>query len=116
MVNLLRGAVLILLLTSLTGCGKSPLSLLSGGGPNVAANTQLGKTNTQTIGQTNLSKPTVSVRPKARVDSIDQSTKTVTNNELPTWLWIVGLVLFIIGWVTDTPSTYLTNFRKKPNG
>ena len=56
------------------------LSLLTGGGPNVAANTQVGKTNSQTIGVTKNLAPKVSVRPKARVDTIDQSSisKTTT--------------------------------------
>ena len=38
---------------SLASCGPlSPLNLLTGGGPNVAANVQAGETNTQTIGTT----------------------------------------------------------------
>ena len=61
----------LLLLTSCSGLGL-PLPSL-GGGTNVAANTQLGKTNTQTIGQTNNIAPTVSLRPNARVETVDQS-------------------------------------------
>ena len=94
----------------LSSCGKIP-SFLTGGGPNVAANTQVGKTNTQTIGQTNNISPTVSIRPNARVDTVDQSVKTVTNNELPYWVWIAGLLLLVIGWVTDTPATYIKRLR-----
>ena len=103
-------SVALLASLALSSCGKIP-SFLSGGGPNVAANVQLGKTNTQTIGQTNNIAPTVSLRPNARVDTVDQSVKTVTNNELPSWVWIVGLVLLIIGWVTDTPATYIKRLR-----
>ena len=109
------GLLLVLLLSLLlSSCGKIP-SFLTGGGPNVAANTQVGKTNTQTVGQTNNISPTVSVRPNARVETIDQSTETVTNNELPLWVWVAGLLLLIVGWVTDTPATYikrLTTYRK----
>jgi len=99
----------------LTGCGSNPLSLLTGGGPNVAANTQVGKTNVQTIGKTEVA-PTVTVRPKARVETIDQSREETTNNELPPYLWIIGILLFIVGWVTDTPATYMKNFRRKKDG
>jgi hypothetical protein len=107
----LSGLLLVLLVSlPLSSCGKIP-SFLTGGGPNVAANTQIGKTNTQTIGQTNNISPAVSVRPNARVDKIDQSVETVTNNELPYWVWIAGLLLLIIGWVTDTPATYIKRLR-----
>lgn len=109
------GLLLVLLLSlSLSSCGKIP-SFLTGGGPNIAANTQIGKANTQTVGQTNNISPTVSIRPNARVETVDQSTETVTNNELPLWVWVVGLLLLIVGWVTDTPATYikrLTTYRK----
>ena len=96
----------------MTACGGGPLSLLTGGGPNVVANGQLGQTNTQTVGQTNNVAPTVSVRPKARVETIDQSTNETTNQELPTWVWIVFIVLFIVGWVTDTPRTIIKDLFK----
>ena len=42
-----RLAILLLIVT-LTGCSGLPLGLLGGGGPNVAANTQIGKENRQT--------------------------------------------------------------------
>jgi hypothetical protein len=107
----LSGLLLVLLVSlPLSSCGKIP-SFLTGGGPNVAANTQVGKTNTQTIGQTNNISPTVRVRPNSRVDTVDQSVKTVTNNELPYWVWIAGLLLLILGWVTDTPATYIKRLR-----
>ena len=96
----------------LSSCGKVP-SFLTGGGPNVAANTQIGKNNSQTVGQTNNVAPSVSVKPKARVDTIDQSTKTTNNNELPTFVWIIGALLFVVGWVTDTPHTYIKGLRGK---
>ena len=101
---------MLLVSLPLSSCGKIP-SFLTGGGPNVAANTQIGKTNTQTIGQTNNISPTVRVRPNSRVDTVDQSVKTVTNNELPYWVWIAGLLLLILGWVTDTPATYIKRLR-----
>lgn len=122
MLNLLRSwfsrssLTLLLLLASsgtiLTGCGTvgNPLKFLSGGGTNVAANTQVGKTNSQTLGTTNNIAPTVSVRPNAKVDNIDQSNRTskvaservetVVVNEVPVWV----VLLLILGWLLPSPS------------
>ena len=49
-----RLLLLLLVLTSIPSCSKGPLSLLTGGGPNVAANIQAGKTNSQTLGTTKI--------------------------------------------------------------
>jgi len=110
-----RSWVLLLVLSGLmllNSCGKIP-SFLTGGGPNVAANVQVGKTNNQTVGTNTTLAPTVSLRPKARVDTIDQSNETVNNYQLPLWVWLVGLLLFIVGWVTDTPYTYARRFKRR---
>ena len=105
--------LLLLVFIPMAGCSKmGALSLLTGGGPNVAANTQVGKTNNQTVGTNVTHAPTVTLRPKARVDTIDQSVDTTVNQELPMWVWILGSLLFIIGWVTDTPATYISNLRR----
>mgnify|MGYP000232113872 FL=1 len=98
----------------MAGCSPGgALSLLTGGGPNVAANVQAGKTNSQTVGQTNVNAPKAVVRPKARVDSLDQSTTQTTNNDLPVWVWIVAILLFIVGWVTDTPATMVKQMAQR---
>lgn len=108
-------------LASLAGCGTSPLSLLTGGGPNVAANTQIGKTNTQTLGTTNNSEQTM-VRPEARkiVQSSDtnavqsESVGKVVVNEIPPWV----VLLLILGWLLPSPNEMargiksLLTFRK----
>jgi hypothetical protein len=53
-------------MVSLTaGCGANPLNLLKGSGVNTAANVQAGKTNSQTIGTTQVTEQKL-VRPKAR--------------------------------------------------
>jgi len=107
MVRILATLMVVLLLS---GCGKSPLSLLTGGGPNVAANTQIGKTNNQTIGTTSNVAPTVSVRPNARVESIDQSSKTI--NEIQPWI----LILLVLGWLLPSPNEivrWLTSLFKR---
>ena len=103
--------LLLLASTSTVSCSKLP-SLLTGGGPNVAANIQAGKTNTQTLGTTNNIAPTVSVRPNARVDSIDQSSttskvntdavNTIVVNEIPVWL--VLLFGLLCGFLIPSPQ------------
>jgi len=92
--------LLLLACISIAGCSKGPLSLLTGGGPNVAANVQAGKTNTQTIGQTNNISPSVNIRPKARVDKVDQSNNTTNNTEVDPLL----IILLILGWLAPSPS------------
>lgn len=99
----------LLVFTFMVGCTGNPLSLLTGGGPNVAANVQAGKTNTQTIGITNNEQaPTVSLRPKARVDSIDQSEKVTNNYTADPWL----IVLLILGWLLPSPNEIARGITK----
>jgi hypothetical protein len=99
----------------------SPLSLLTGGGPNVAANVQAGKTNSQTIGTTNTVEQ-VLVRPQA--NTIRQSNDTssvqaekvdhVTINETPMWI----IILLVLGWLLPSPNEIArvvrSWFTKKP--
>jgi len=108
----LRWLLVLLALTSTVSCSNPALKLLTGGGPNVAANVQAGKTNSQTVGVTRNIAPTATVRPHARVDTIDQSMETNNKYELPILVYVVFVVLFIIGWVTDTPLTMIR--RKNP--
>ena len=73
---------------------------------------QAGKTNTQTLGTTNNVAPTVTLRPKARVDTVDQSTTTsqvstdrvdtIVVNEVPIWLILAFGVL--CGFLIPSPS------------
>ena len=98
----------------MAGCtGINPLSLLQGQGTNAAANVQAGKTNTQTVGQTNNIAPQTVVKPDANVDTVDQSTNTTTNNELPLWVWIALIVTWVVGWATDTPATMIRQLLNK---
>lgn len=106
----LRLLVLLMVLSSLlsvTGCGSSPLSLLTGGGPNVAANVQAGKTNQQTVGNSQVVEQKL-VRPQA--DTIKQSNdtqrvkadevQTVVVNEVPAWV----IFLLLLGWMLPSPN------------
>ena len=98
----MRTLVLILLLS---GCGLNPLDVL-GSGVNTAANTQIGKTNTQTVGTTKNLEQSI-VRPQAR--SIKQSSdtnkvsadevETVVVNEYPAWL----IIAFAVALFLDSP-------------
>ena len=87
--------VAFIALLSLTGCSSmAPLSLLTGGGPNVAANTQIGKTNNQGV---NVSTTAPQIRPEAPVDTINQ---TNNNTEIDPLL----LLLLILGWLAPSPN------------
>ena len=94
-----------LLLSACTG----PASLLTGGGPNVAANVQAGAENRQaiTVGASEEVKQTIT-KPQAR--TIEQSTgatqvrterveTVVVHNEVPPWIWL----LMALAWVLDSP-------------
>lgn len=92
-------------LLSLASCGGGPLSLLTGGGPNVAANVQAGKTNTQTLGNTSITENRI-IRPQARTIRQGDSrvtadeVRTVVVNESPMWL----ILLAVIGWLLPSPG------------
>jgi len=98
----------------------NPIGLLTGGGPNVAANTQAGKTNTQTIGTTTINEQKL-VRPQARdirqtADTNQvrsDNVETVVVNEVPVWV----ILLLILGWLFPSPGEIgrsIANIIKKP--
>ena len=103
-----------------TGC-KGPLSLLTGGGPNVAANTQVAKTATQTIGSTTVTGDQKIENSSGHMVQIqEQQSKLtaenvgkVTINETPIWL----IFMLVLGWLLPTPqqiaNTIISFFRKK---
>lgn len=79
----LRSLLLLLALTSTAGCTGNPLSLLTGGGPNVAANTQLGQQNTQTIGKTDLTSNEVTVKDSDNVE-VTQDKQEIKSEKIDT--------------------------------
>lgn len=101
----LRSLLLLLALISTAGCSNPALSFLTGGGPNVAANTQLGQQNTQTIGSSETVKTDIKDVQGDVVQSNDrQSVKadrveTVVVNEYPVWL----IIAFVIAVFLDSP-------------
>jgi len=94
----MRVLLLVALLT-LSGCG-GPLSLLTGGGPNVAANVQAGKENTQQA-------VAVQQKTEAGRDIIQKTSPVEAQNieevniqQTPMWI----LVLLILGWLLPSPN------------
>lgn len=88
----------------------NPVDLLTGGGgPNVAANTQVGQENEQTVGFSSSGPEQSIVRPEARdiTQTADKETiksdtienLTVDNTPEP---WII--LLLIVGWLAPSPN------------
>ena len=94
----MRWLLLILLLSSCSTGGA--LSLLTGGGPNVAANTQVGKENYQGV-TTNIDRSVRPVlRPEGPVETIQQDNSTTNNTEIDPFL----LLLLVLGWLAPSPQ------------
>jgi len=101
----------VALVTSLSSCSQLTSLIPLGGGTNVAANTQIGKENTQTIGINNSTRPVL--RPEGPVDTVVQDNSTTKNTEIDPLL----LLLLIVGWLAPSPSEMgrgiLKLFRRK---
>lgn len=101
-------------LVSLAGCSSNPLSLLTGGGPNVAANTQLGQQNTQTIGSSETVKTDIKDVQGDVVQSNDKQAvkadrvETVVVNEYPVWL----IIAFVVAVFLDSPIRMLQDLLR----
>ena len=102
--KLLAPITLILLLS---GCLGNPLSLLGGGGPNVAANIQAGAENNQTGAQVGdiIKAETVNsgVSPSGSVGSFN-----ISNQDIPVWV----ILLLILGWILPSPREIWVGFLK----
>lgn len=96
----------LILVLLLAGCG-GPLSFLTGGGPNLAANVQAGKENTQQVVGNQTST-------EAGRDIIQQDTpviadniKEVTIQQTPLWM----MLLLILGWLLPSPNEISRSIR-----
>ena len=102
----MRLTVAILLSLFLGGC-LSPMSLLGGGGPNVAANVQAGAENNQTgvqVGDITKAETVYSgVAPSGSVGSLN-----ISNQDIPIWV----ILLLILGWVLPSPQEIWRGFLK----
>lgn len=105
----MRPIVPILLLVALLSACGGPLSLLTGGGPNVAANTQAGQTNTQTLGTTELTDQRVEGPVYGDMEQSTGSTsvrserveKVYVRNTDP---WVIAILLLLAGFVIPSPQ------------
>ena len=86
----------------LTACSGLPLGMLGGGGPNVAANTQIGKENRQQVSlqenRTEAGRDVITETKTVEAASVD--TVEITNTNIPPWV----LLLLLIGWLLPTPQ------------
>jgi hypothetical protein len=102
----MRLVILLLLSLSLGGC-LNPMSLLTGGGPNVAANVQAGAENNQTGAQVGdiIKADTVNtgITPSGSIEALN-----VTNEDIPMWV----VLLLILGWVLPSPQEIWRGFLK----
>jgi len=95
----MRLAASLALCAALAGCGALPLGML-GGGPNVAANTQIGKENRQTaVGFEDRVEAGRDVI-QTEMETGQVETLTVNNQDIPPWVLLVAL----IGWLLPTPT------------
>ena len=100
---MIRYALISVLLGGLGACSPSGVvKMLTGGGPNVAANVQAGKANVQSVGGSAVTDQKI-VRPQARkIEQIsgdnevkaDQVRDIHIHNEAPMWVWL-ALIVFV---------------------
>ena len=94
----------------------NPLGFLTGGGTNVAANVQAGRTNTQTLGTTKVQESRTEFK-DTTVERYEQtqdqentvktdSVQNLTVNEIPAWV----ILLLILGWLLPTPTEIARSF------
>ena len=96
----------LILVLLLAGCG-GPLSFLTGGGPNLAANVQAGKENTQQVvgNQTSTEAGRDIVQQETPV--IADNIKEVTIQQTPLWM----MLLLILGWLLPSPNEISRSIR-----
>jgi len=112
----MKKVIVVLLASSLlSSCGLSNLPFLgSGSGTNVAANTQLGKTNNQTIGASESTEQVIKVETlEGTVEQSNDDNKVntervekLTINEVNPWI----ILLLILGWLLPSPGEIWRGF------
>ena len=99
------------LCAALAGCGGLPLGLLGGGGPNVAANTQLGAENRQaglSFESGNAGRDLVTKEVEAgEIDNVN-----ITNENIPPWVFLLAL----LGWLAPSPGEIGRGFYRLMRG
>lgn len=91
----MRLAASLALCVALAGCSSLPLGMLGGGGPNVAANTQVGKENRQAFASFERGDVVRKDIEAGQVEAV-----TINNEDIPPWVLLVAL----LGWLLPSPS------------
>lgn len=86
----------LLLIATLTGCSSLPLGFLGGGGPNVAANTQIGKENRQAVASVETGDTAGRDIVSKDVEAESVGTVTINNITVPWWVVIAGFWFFFM--------------------
>lgn len=92
----MRLAASLALCVALAGCSSLPLGFLGGGGPNVAANTQVGKENRQAVLSTELGDSAGRDIVTKQIDAGQVETVTINNVTMPWWVIIAGFWFFFL--------------------
>lgn len=89
--------------------GALPLGMLGGGGPNVAANVQAGKENTQQLvaNQERTEAGRDIITETKQVEAAAVENVTINNvRDIPIWIWIA----LVVGWVLPSPQEMARGF------
>ena len=97
MANRIALPIVLMIALTVSGCSGGALSLLTGGGPNVAANTQIGRENNQGVNTSITTTLRPEIRPEGPVETVVQDNSTTNISPLV-------LLLLIIGWLAPSPS------------
>lgn len=99
----------LLLFLFLVSCSSVAPFLLPSGGTNVAANTQLGKNNTQTIGTTEVKEQQTQVETVQGDVKQSSDENVVSTEKIDSFVLNQGpdfwyMVLLIVGWLLPSPG------------
>lgn len=95
----------LFLIILLSAC--SPLGLLTGGGPNVAANVQAGKENIQQVVATQESVEAGRDVVQQTSPVVAETVKEVNIQQTPVWI----IILLILGWLLPSPNEIARGIR-----
>lgn len=120
---MIRLVCILAALLALVACGSGPLKLLTGSGPNVAANVQAGKTNAQTVGTATFTEQKL-VRPQARTirQSSDankvqaEAVQQVVVNEGAPWHLVYVLIVMCLIFLALPSVGQMWRAIRKPKG
>ena len=109
--------IALLLSLSLSGCAALGVAKMlsggsKGGGTNVAANTQVGKENNQSLVDQSrdqeINAEVVQIETSAIKPAGDVGTISVMNQDIPMWV----ILLLVLGWILPSPIEIWRGFLK----